>query len=360
MRDQTPPPHARPISTRLLTVDPAEPDPAAIARAAEALRAGQLVAFPTETVYGLGADALNPDAVARIFTAKQRPTTDPLIVHAAELSELMPLIHTAPPIVFQLAERFWPGPLTLILPRSERVPNVVTAGQPTVAVRVPSHPVAQALLRAAGVPIAAPSANRFSRPSPTTADHVLADLAGRVDVVLDGGAATIGLESTILDLSGATPVVLRPGGVPLEALRALLPDVALRRLALADDQTAPAPGALIKHYAPESELILFTGPTAAVNARIAHHAQERAARGASVAVLAVGSPPSVPAEVRAISLGDDERAAAERLFAALRELERTADVILVRAPTPTGLGLALWDRLWRAAEGRVVQVDSNA
>jgi L-threonylcarbamoyladenylate synthase len=272
----------------------------------------------------------------------------------------MPLIHTAPPIVFQLAERFWPGPLTLILPRSGRVPDIVTAGQPTVAVRVPSHPVAQALLRAVGVPIAAPSANRFSRPSPTTADHVLADLAGRVDVVLDGGAATIGLESTILDLSGDAPIVLRPGGVPLEALRALLPDVALRRLALADDQTAPAPGALIKHYAPESELILFAGPTAAVNARIARHAQEQTARGASVAVLVVGAPPLMPAGVRTVSLGDDERTAAERLFAALRELEQTADVILVRAPTPIGLGLALWDRLWRAAEGRVVQVDEGA
>lgn len=344
-------------NTLLLTVDPTAPDAATMARAAQVIRAGGLVAFPTETVYGLGAHALNAEAVARIFHAKQRPTTDPLIVHLADLADLPPLVQAAPPIVDELARRFWPGPLTLVLPRSARVPDLVTSGQPTVAVRVPSHPVAQALIRAAGVPIAAPSANRFSRPSPTTADHVLADLAGRVDVVLDGGAAVIGVESTILDLTSDPPAVLRPGGVPVEALRALLPDLTLRTLTVSEGQTAPAPGTLLKHYSPEAELILFTGEPDAVTARIARHAQDQLARGASVAVLVIGSTgDDLPSGVRVVSLGVDEREAANRLFAALRLLEPDTDVILARAPSQAGLGLALWDRLWRAAEGRIVQV----
>ncbi|MFQ3648670.1 MAG: L-threonylcarbamoyladenylate synthase [Anaerolineae bacterium] len=343
-------------NTLLLTVDPAAPDAATITRAAQVIQAGGLVAFPTETVYGLGAHALNAEAVARIFHAKQRPTTDPLIVHLADAADLPPLVRAVPPIVDTLAARFWPGPLTLVLPRSAQVPDLVTAGQPTVAVRVPSHPVAQALIRAAG-PLAAPSANRFSRPSPTTADHVLADLAGRVDVVLDGGAAAIGVESTILDLTSDPPAVLRPGGVPVEALRALLPNLTLRTLTVTEGQTAPAPGTLLKHYSPEAELILFTGEPDAVTARIARHAEEQLARGASVAVLVIGhAEDDLPQGVRVVSLGADEREAANRLFAVLRMLEPDTDVILTRAPAQTGLGLALWDRLWRAAEGRVVQV----
>ncbi len=345
-------------TTLLLTVDPTTPDPATTARAAQVILSGGLVAFPTETVYGLGAHALNAEAVARIFRAKQRPSTDPLIVHIADPADLPPLVDAIPSIVDELARRFWPGPLTLVLPRSARVPDLVTASQPTVAVRVPSHPVAQALIRAAGGPIAAPSANRFSRPSPTTADHVLADLAGRVDVVLDGGPTTIGVESTILDLTSAPPAVLRPGGVPVEAQRALLPDLTLRTLTIADGQTAPAPGTLLQHYSPEAELILFAGDTNAVSARMARHAAEQLARGAAVAALVIGQAPlDLPAGVMVVSLGADEGEAANRLFAVLRQLEHNTDVILARAPAPVGLGLALWDRLWRAAEGRVVQVE---
>ncbi|XWX03711.1 L-threonylcarbamoyladenylate synthase [Aggregatilineales bacterium SYSU G02658] len=348
-----------PVSTTLLlTVDPTAPEPATMTRAAQVILSGGLVAFPTETVYGLGAHALNAEAVARIFRAKQRPSTDPLIVHIADLADLPPLVDAIPPAVADLAVRFWPGPLTLVLPRSARVPDLVTAGQPTVAVRMPSHPVAQALIRAANAPIAAPSANRFSRPSPTTADHVLADLAGRVDVVLDGGPATIGVESTILDLTSDPPAVLRPGGVPVEALRALLPDLTLRTLTMTEGQTAPAPGTLLKHYSPEAELILFSGSPNAVSARMARHAAEQIARGAAVAALVIGHAPlDLPAGVTVVSLGADDGEAANRLFAVLRQLERSTDVILARAPAQVGLGLALWDRLWRAAEGRVVQVE---
>jgi L-threonylcarbamoyladenylate synthase len=194
--------------TTVIRVDPEAPDPAALAPAAECLRRGGLVAFPTETVYGLGAHALDSAAVRRLFAAKGRPANDPLIVHVDDIDRMQALVRDVPDAARQLAARFWPGPLTLVLRRSEQVPDDVTAGLNTVAVRVPAHPVARALLIAAGVPVAAPSANLFSRPSPTRASHVMDDLAGRIDFVVDGGATQVGVESTVLDLSGEVPTIL--------------------------------------------------------------------------------------------------------------------------------------------------------
>ena len=214
--------------TRVLAVDPTKPDPAGLAEAAQVLVAGGLVAFPTETVYGLGALALDSAAVNRIFAAKERPSTDPVIVHLAGPQDLPRVARSVPPGLEALATTFWPGPLTLIVPRGPAVPDIVTAGGDTVAVRVPAHPVARALLLAATVPIAAPSANRFSRPSPTRAEHVLADLDGRVDLILDAGPTSVGVESTIVDLTHRPARLLRPGGVPVEALREHLPDLRFR------------------------------------------------------------------------------------------------------------------------------------
>jgi len=214
--------------TEVLQVDPTDPKRESIARAAECLRGGGLVAFPTETVYGLGAHALDRRALQRVFAAKERPAHDPLIVHVAVIDDIEPLVIDIPRIVPELAARFWPGPLTLVLRRSERVPDEVTAGLDTVAIRVPSHPIAQALLRSAQLAIAAPSANRFSRPSPTRAAHVLADLADRIDMILDGGPTTVGLESTVVDLTQQPPMVLRPGAIDADALRAVIPEVAFR------------------------------------------------------------------------------------------------------------------------------------
>src|SRR5436190_4276722 len=191
------------LVTQLLRVDPANPDTRVIERAAECLREGGLVAFPTETVYGLGAHALDRQAIQKLFAAKQRPANDPLIIHVAALDDIPPLVADIPSAARDLAARFWPGPLTIVLPRSSRVPEEVTAGLATVAIRVPSHPVARALLESARLPIAAPSANLFSRPSPTRAAHVLADLNGRIDIILDGGSTSVGLESTVVDLSTA-------------------------------------------------------------------------------------------------------------------------------------------------------------
>ena len=213
-----------PVTTLVLPVTP-DGDPAAVEQAARLVRAGRLVAFPTETVYGLGADATNTDAVERIFAAKQRPHSDPLIVHLAAAAALPSVVQGVPPLAWALAERFWPGPLTLVLRRAEGIPPVVAAGGPTVGVRVPNHAVARELIARAGVPIAAPSANRFMHTSPTTAAHVLADLDGRVDCVLDAGPCSVGVESTVLDLTRDPPRILRPGGVTFEALRALVPNV---------------------------------------------------------------------------------------------------------------------------------------
>src|SRR5262245_53819191 len=208
--------------TDIIQVAPDNPDPAAVARAAECLRRGGLVAFPTETVYGLGVNAFDRQAVLRLFAAKQRPANDPLIVHVASIDSIARLASHVPTSVARLAQRFRPGPLTLILPKSAQVPDEVTAGLPSVAVRVPLHQVARALIEAARVPVAAPSANLFSRPSPTQASHVIDDLDGRIDLVVDGGATTIGVESTVLDLTGDTPTVLRPGAVTIEMMRKVI------------------------------------------------------------------------------------------------------------------------------------------
>src|SRR5437868_3415596 len=213
--------------TEVIQVNPKQPDIESIARASALLQAGQLVVFPTETVYGLGADALQTGAVERIFAAKGRPYSDPLIAHIADEEDLEKVAINISPVARKLAQAFWPGPLTLILPAGPRIPRLVTAGLSTVAVRMPRHPVALALIRAAGTPVAAPSANRFMHVSPTTAQHALADLHGRVPLILDSGPCEVGVESTVLDLCSTVPTILRPGGVSLEALRTVLPDATL-------------------------------------------------------------------------------------------------------------------------------------
>ena len=316
--------------TRLIAADER-----GIGEAAEALRRGLLVAFPTETVYGLGGRADDPSAVAGIFEAKGRPRFDPLIVH-------VPSLGTAEEVALlddrarALALRFWPGPLTLVLPRRPWVPDLVCAGLPTVAVRIPSHPVALSLLERAGVPVAAPSANRFGRVSPTSAEDVLEELRGRVDLVLDGGRTPIGVESTVLDLSGERPLLLRPGGIPLEELREILPDVALGDAA----SRLKAPGGLKKHYAPSCEVLLFSGevpPPPREGCALLLVFPREGTGG-------LGYP-----RVLVLSPRGDLREAASNLFRALRELEREHELIVAELPPEEGLGLAIADRLRRAS-----------
>ncbi len=241
----------------VLSVDPSAPEAAPIRRAAEILRGGGLVAFPTETVYGLGASALDPAAVARIYAAKGRPGYNPLIVHAADADAARALAADWPEAAARLAERFWPGPLTLVVTRRGDIPEAVSAGLPTVAVRVPAHPVAHALLLAAGIPVAAPSANRSTEVSPTTAAHVARSLGDRVDLILDGGACPVGIESTVVSVAGGVPTLLRPGTISLDDLRAVVGDVALATAAPGSTAARPSPGMLDRHYAPRAELRIF-------------------------------------------------------------------------------------------------------
>ncbi len=355
--------------TRVLTVDADQPDPLVIEQAAQAIRDGQLVAFPTETVYGLGANALDPSAVAKIFEAKERPATDPLIVHLAHIGQLSMCASHVPPAARKLGLAFWAGPLTIILPKKPAVPDSVTAGLPSVALRVPSHRVARALMEMAGVPVAAPSANRFSRPSPTTAQHVLADLDGRVDLILDGGPTDIGIESTIVDFTVDPPVVRRPGGLTLEQIRAVVPDVVTLAQQGSVDVAQVAPGQLSRHYAPRAELTLYDGDVARMVQRVAADARTLAAKGARVGILAPEedllalAPELAPlaaagrVEVRPYGSRSDPARAAHQLFAALRALDATGvTYILATSIGRDGLGLAVLDRLARAAEGRVRRV----
>lgn len=321
-------------------------------RAARVLREGGLVAFPTETVYGLGANALDEDAVARIFAVKQRPLFDPLIVHVADVSQLSELAAEVPPLAHRLMKAFWPGPLTVVLPRRARVPDIVTAGLPTVALRMPAAPVARRLLRLADVPVAAPSANLFGRISPTTAEAVVEQLAGRIPLVLDGGPCPVGVESTVVRPAADHVVLLRPGGVSVEAIEAL--GIPVRPVS--SDATSsvtsmepprhapPSPGMLPRHYAPRTPLHFFD--------RLEDVPAELL-RG-SVGWLALDAPPAglkdrfVHVEVLSPQGSDVE--AARNLFAALRRLDSgPAQRILALAVPEQGLGRAINDRLRRAA-----------
>lgn len=358
------------MTTRVLRVDAERPDPQAIAEAAAVIRRGGLVVFPTETVYGLGADALDAEAVGRIFAAKERPPTDPLIVHLAHVGQLSQVAADVPPEARRLALAFWAGPLTLVLRKKAIVPDVVTAGLSTVAVRVPSHRVARALMETCGVPVAAPSANRFSRPSPTRAEHVLADLEGRVDLVLDAGATPVGVESTIVDCTVSPPVLLRPGGVTAEALRAQVPGLQVSERFGVVETPQPAPGQLLRHYAPAAPLTLVEGAPDSVCTRLASEARTRAASGQRVGILApeedvLALAPDLAAlaasgrvRMQAYGRRDAPERAAAALFDALRALDAAGpDVILAAGIGTEGLGAAVRDRLTRAAEGRVVQLD---
>lgn len=302
------------MNRNVVAVNPRAPERDRIERAAAILRASGLVAFPTETVYGLGAHARDVSAVRKIFAVKQRPGWDPLIVHVRDLAMARSLAKHLPAVFETLAGKFWPGPLTLVVKKSPRIPDEVTAGLDTVALRMPAHPVAAALLREANVPVAAPSANTFGRPSPTRAEHVVADLGDRVDLILDAGPTEIGVESTILDLTQSPPVILRPGGIPREQLG----DVTVA--GPVGDEHVIAPGMTTKHYAPRARIELFETESAL---------RARSAQLPGARVLMPG---------------------AETLFSQLRDCDaRGVEVILALLPPAEGIGLAIRDRLQRAA-----------
>ncbi len=316
------------------------------------------MAFPTETVYGLGASALDAAAVSGIFRAKGRPANDPLIVHVASLEDVGRVAEEVPEAATRLGRAFWPGPLTLVLRKRAEIPTNVTAGLDTVGVRVPAHPVAQALIRIAGVPIAAPSANLFARPSPTRAEHVMEDLAGRVDVVLDGGPTDVGVESTIVDLSGAAPRLLRPGGVAAEAVEQTI-GVHLLGPPATHAGPATAPGLLDVHYAPRTPLVLVCGPPGVARARLLREVRASLEAGRRTGLLLLEEDRElVPSGVVCAPLGsfEDPATSAARLFEALRTLDRAGlEVLFAREPADprVGMGRALLDRLRRASAQRI-------
>ena len=344
------------MQTQLLPVSPE-----AIARAGEVIRAGGLVAVPTETVYGLGGDGLNALSSRKIYEAKGRPSDNPLIVHIADFEALYPIVKEVTPMAKRLGEHFWPGPLTMILPKSDLVPEQTTGGLDTVAVRMPSHPIAAALIRAGGGYIAAPSANLSGRPSPTRASHVIEDMTGRIDAIIDGGDADIGLESTIVDLSCGEPVVLRPGYIGLPGLREVIGDVMLDPgLLREEDGVRPkAPGMKYRHYAPRAPLTIVDGTEENVTEWINAKVLELSGRGEKAGIICTEESKGAYRQgiIRCVGTRSDEATIARHLYDVLREFDALGvSQIWSEAFDTPKMGTAILNRLIKAAGHHVVHV----
>lgn len=349
------------METKLIRMDEQHIDEALVREAGAVIKAGGLVAFPTETVYGLGGDALNPLSSAKIYSAKGRPSDNPLIVHIADMEALDAIVREIPDSARKLAEKFWPGPLTMIFHKSEAVPYETTGGLDTVAVRMPVHCVARELIRAAGGYVAAPSANRSGRPSPTVAKYVIEDMDGRVEMIIDGGDVEIGLESTIVDLTAQQPIILRPGYITRQMLEQVLSAVEEDSTIMRDDsgQAPKAPGMKYRHYAPKGDLTVVDGTEENVveyiNARVALHRNDDKKTGV------IGTDASV-IKYRADvckSLGErsDEKAIAKELYRVLRELDdESVEIIYAESFDTDGIGQAVMNRLLKAAGHKVVHV----
>ncbi|MCD6189218.1 MAG: threonylcarbamoyl-AMP synthase [Thermococcus sp.] len=319
------------------------------------IKEGKLVAFPTETVYGLGADALNESAVKRIFEAKGRPPDNPLIVHIADFSQVYELAREVPEKAKMLAEKFWPGPLTIVLPKEDKVPYATTGGLDTVAIRMPAHEIALALIEESKRPIAAPSANISGKPSPTLAEHVADDFYGKIECIIDGGETKIGVESTVIDLTTEPPVLLRPGGLPLEEIEKVIGKIKIHPAVKGKPvKLAKAPGMKYRHYAPEAQVVVIEGERKKVKEKIKELVKEYKAQGMKVGVMATGDFYEANAY---FNIGESEEEIAKNLFKALRELDKSGvDIILAEGVEERGLGLAVMNRLKKAAGYKVVKV----
>ena len=351
------------MKTIMQTINPESFRDEELEEACRILQKGGLVAFPTETVYGLGGDAMHPEASAKIYAAKGRPSDNPLIVHIADMDALEDIAQSVPEAAVKLADHFWPGPLTMIFPKKEAVPKSTTGGLETVAVRMPSHPVARALIRESGVYIAAPSANTSGRPSPTKAEHVKEDLDGRIDMILDGGAVGIGLESTIVDLSTGVPTILRPGYIPGEMLEDVLGEVQVDPAILSQKMNpnivAKAPGMKYRHYAPKGQMTIIEGDTGKVVDEINRLVKEKTDEGCSVAVIATEETKDAYAcaNVRSVGSRATEGSIAAGLYDILREMDHIgAEYIYAESFEKDTLGKAIMNRMLKAAAYHVIKV----
>jgi len=348
------------MHTKVQFCDPKKISSDIIEKAAQLLKSGVLVAFPTETVYGLGANALDPDAVAKIFMVKGRPADNPLIVHISDLTQLKEIVEEIPPLTKLLAEKFWPGPLTILLKKKASIPPIVTAGLSTVAVRMPSHPIARALIQAADLPIAAPSANTSGRPSPTSAAHVLDDLSGKIPLILDGGPSQVGLESTVIDVQRENPLILRPGGITLEQLKEIIPNIQIYspEIMPALEDQPPSPGMKYTHYAPKAALFLYKGPIEEMSNQILMDIQQFLTENHRIGILQL-----IPhqyyevmkkkfpfLEIKKLSLNSNLEEIAANLFSSLRSFDELGvEIIFSESINPIGVGLAIMNRLNKAA-----------
>ena len=349
------------MKTKIIKIDENNIDYEAVQEAGLILQQGGLVAFPTETVYGLGGDALNESSSARIYAAKGRPSDNPLIVHISNMEALEKIVRNIPREAYLLAQKYWPGPLTMIFHKSDAVPLATTGGLETVAVRMPSHKTARALIDAAGGYVAAPSANRSGRPSPTVAKYVIEDLDGLVDMIIDGGEVSIGLESTIIDLTGDTPMILRPGYITEEMLKEAVGQVELDQTILdSNSEKAPkAPGMKYRHYAPKGSLTIIEGEPAKVTAYINEQLVHLKAEGRKTGVIATDETAAFYQgdSVKSAGSREDEDAVARHLFRILREFdEEEVEVMYAEAFSKEGVGQAIMNRLLKAAGHQVIQV----
>lgn len=349
------------MKTKIYKIDKDNIDKNLIIEASKLIKDGKLVAFPTETVYGLGANGLNQEAVENIFRAKGRPQDNPLILHISSIEQLHPLVTEVPSLAYECIERFWPGPLTILFKRSKLVPDIITAGLSTVAIRMPNHPIALKLIEHSNVPIAAPSANISGKPSPTNAQHVIEDLEGKIDGIIDGGYAGIGLESTVLDLSGDIPMILRPGGITFEDLKQFIPNITYDMSIIKEDTKIKpkSPGQKYKHYAPDAEMFLYTGELINIVNSIKDTSSELTNKGKKVGIMATEETKNKYTDGLVLSIGSRKakETIASNLFKTIRQFdEHKVDVILAEGVELDHIGMAIMNRMIKAAGGKIMKV----
>ncbi|MBU5310704.1 threonylcarbamoyl-AMP synthase [Tissierella carlieri] len=349
------------MKTKIIKIDKDNINSDLIIDAVNIIKNSGLVAFPTETVYGLGANGFDENAAKKIFAAKGRPEDNPLILHVYSVEQVEELVEEIPDIAKKCMEEFWPGPLTILLPKSDKVPNIITAGLDTVAIRMPENKIALELIKMSNVPIAAPSANISGRPSPTSVKHVIDDLMDKVDMIVDGGETGVGLESTVLDLSGDLPMILRPGGVTKEDLQKIIPNVTIDFAIIKEDANIipKSPGQKYRHYAPKSEMLVFSGDIDKITDAIMAKTKEYMAIGKRVGVICTDETKEIYKDGLIISMGSrrNNETIARNLFNTLRLFdEENVDIILAEGVEPSHLGIAIMNRMMKAAGGRIIKV----